>query len=50
MLDAVEGISIVEFSGEDIIRHPMVQRIVDAYERDDAAKKAASGEGGPAAP
>ena len=41
VLKGVSGISFIEFLGEDIIRHPMVQRIVDAYERADAAKKAA---------
>ena len=41
VLQGVTGISFIEFQGEDIIRHPMVQRIVDAYERADAAKRAA---------
>lgn len=36
VLRGVEGLSVVEFTGGDIIRHAMVQRIVDAYERADA--------------
>ena len=40
VLRGVEGLSVVEFAGTDIIRHPMVQRIVDAYERADAAREA----------
>src|SRR5262245_50591957 len=48
VLRGVEGLSLVEFSGDDIIRHPMVQRIVDAYGRDDAAR--ASPGGGPEGP
>ncbi len=50
ILSGVEGLTVVEFGGEDIIRHPMVQRIVDAYEREEAAKRAegpASGGGAP---
>ena len=39
VLRGVPGLAIVEFGGQDIIRHPMVQRIVDAYEKRDAAKK-----------
>lgn len=32
ILDGVEGIGISSFSSKDVVRHPMVQRIVDAYE------------------
>jgi phosphate starvation-inducible PhoH-like protein len=42
ILKGVRGLAVVELGGEDIIRHPMVQRIVDAYEKDDAAKRAAT--------
>ncbi len=35
ILDGVEGVSIVRFTGADVVRHPLVQRIVDAYERDE---------------
>ena len=37
ILSHVEGISIVELTDKDIVRHPLVQRIVVAYER--ASKK-----------
>lgn len=33
VLANVEGISIVEFSKRDVVRHPLVQRIIAAYEQ-----------------
>ena len=39
ILDGVEGIAIARFTGVDVVRHPLVQRIVAAYEstaREDA--------------
>ena len=33
ILRGVEGISFVEFDDKDVVRHPLVQRIVKAYER-----------------
>jgi phosphate starvation-inducible protein PhoH and related proteins len=38
ILDGVEGVAIVRFTGADVVRHPLVQRIVDAYERDEKAE------------
>ncbi len=35
ILNAVEGVSIIRFTGADVVRHPLVQRIVDAYEADE---------------
>lgn len=35
ILCSVKGIDIKKFSGKDIVRHPLVQRIVDAYEKHD---------------
>ncbi len=32
MLGAVEGIEFVRFGGEDVVRHKLVQRIVEAYD------------------
>ncbi|MCP5518145.1 MAG: PhoH family protein [Verrucomicrobiales bacterium] len=32
-LGAVEGIALVEFAKKDVIRHPLVRRILTAYER-----------------
>ncbi len=40
VLDGVEGISAVHFTAGDVLRHELVQRIVRAYERDQAAKRA----------
>lgn len=33
VLDGIKGISFVHFSQKDIVRHPLVQKIVDAYEK-----------------
>lgn len=33
VLKNVKGIGIIEYEKKDIVRHPLVQRIVDAYER-----------------
>ena len=35
-LEGVEGISTIRFSAADVVRHPIVGRIVDAYEGPDA--------------
>jgi phosphate starvation-inducible PhoH-like protein len=35
ILSGVAGISIIRFTGADVVRHPLVQRIVEAYERDE---------------
>ena len=32
VLEAVEGIEFVRFGGEDVVRHKLVQRIVEAYD------------------
>jgi phosphate starvation-inducible PhoH-like protein len=31
-LAAVEGVALVEFHKRDVVRHPLVQRIISAYE------------------
>jgi phosphate starvation-inducible PhoH-like protein len=31
-LQRIEGIAIVEFTRRDVVRHPLVQRIIAAYE------------------
>jgi phosphate starvation-inducible PhoH-like protein len=33
ILSAVEGIEFIRFGGEDVVRHKLVQRIVEAYDR-----------------
>ena len=39
-LDEVEGVAVVRFTERDVVRHPLVARIVSAYDaRDRAAKK-----------
>lgn len=35
ILAKVKGIKVTKFSGKDIVRHPLVQRIVEAYEKHD---------------
>jgi phosphate starvation-inducible PhoH-like protein len=32
-LQGIPGISTVRFTQDDIVRHPLVQRIVDAYDK-----------------
>lgn len=38
ILEGIEGIAFVELSSRDVIRHKIVQDIVDAYERHDARR------------
>lgn len=33
ILEGVEGIGITQFESRDVVRHPLVQRIVEAYDR-----------------
>ena len=33
VLDGVRGIAVTEFQSDDVVRHPLVQAIVDAYDR-----------------
>ncbi len=40
VLDGVKGIGKIEFGKKDIVRHQLVQRIVEAYERHDALLQA----------
>ncbi|MBF6603946.1 MAG: PhoH family protein [Sphingorhabdus sp.] len=35
-LDGVEGVSVVRFGASDVVRHPLVGKIVEAYEGKDA--------------
>src|SRR5690606_12239793 len=41
LLRDVEGIAFCQFSEVDVVRHPLVQRIVAAYERRDAERRLA---------
>jgi phosphate starvation-inducible PhoH-like protein len=38
LLEGLEGIGVVRFTAEDVVRHPLVERIVRAYDAD-AAKR-----------
>jgi phosphate starvation-inducible PhoH-like protein len=35
LLTGIKGIGFVYFSREDVIRHPLVQKIIEAYEKTD---------------
>ena len=39
ILKGVEGISFSFFDGEDVVRHPLVKRIIKAYELDDEERE-----------
>lgn len=43
-LRGIEGIAICEFSRRDVVRHPLVQRIISAYEEHRSRKKAVDAE------
>lgn len=38
ILKDVNGISFIHFESEDVVRHPLVQRIVEAYDRHQSSK------------
>src|SRR6185312_14076153 len=38
-LEGVAGIGIMRFDKRDVVRHPLVARIVDAYEQREAASR-----------
>ena len=39
ILERVNGISFTEFSAKDVVRHPLVQRIVEAYDSVEAEQR-----------
>lgn len=39
LLDGVEGVAISRFSAADVVRHPLVARIIEAYDGRDAAQR-----------
>lgn len=41
ILEDVKGISFMRFSSIDVVRHPLVQRIIDAYEFDEKERQKA---------
>ncbi len=44
LLADIEGIKFVRFTERDVVRHPLVQKIITAYDRDDRAREAATDE------
>jgi phosphate starvation-inducible protein PhoH and related proteins len=40
VLENVQGIGVTRFDSKDVVRHPLVQRIVDAYDRHDERAEA----------
>ena len=45
VLSEVQGISFTHFKPKDVVRHPLVQRIVEAYERHDQQQATKNGNG-----
>jgi phosphate starvation-inducible PhoH-like protein len=39
VLSGVEGVGVARFTAADVVRHPMVARIINAYDARDAAKR-----------
>ena len=39
ILEGVRGIAFRHFTSADVVRHPLVQKIIDAYDRDSAKRK-----------
>ena len=46
ILEGIRGIRFVYFSREDVIRHPLVQEIIDAYEKMESRRQSNSGQRG----
>ncbi len=42
ILEGVEGISVCRLTSKDVVRHPLVMRIIHAYEKDSQARNDAS--------
>ena len=45
ILRKVKGVEFVHFGPEDVVRHPLVQRIVEAYGREEEYKSGGAAEG-----
>ena len=39
LLDGVEGIAVCRLTAKDVVRHPLVMRIIKAYEKDDEKRR-----------
>ena len=40
ILRGIKGIAFCHFSKADVVRHPLVQEIIQAYEQQDASRRA----------
>jgi phosphate starvation-inducible PhoH-like protein len=38
-LEGVDGVAVIRFNAADVVRHPIVGRIVEAYEGPDSAPR-----------
>jgi phosphate starvation-inducible PhoH-like protein len=47
VLDDVAGITFTEFGNKDVVRHPLVQRVVSAYDAFEQRNASPRGEGPP---
>ena len=43
LLDGIKGIKFIYFSRDDVVRHPLVQKIIDAYDKKDKQRDAGNG-------
>jgi phosphate starvation-inducible PhoH-like protein len=50
VLPGVEGVAFTFFTSKDVVRHPLVQRIVEAYERKQVSKDPEPGAREPGTP
>jgi phosphate starvation-inducible PhoH-like protein len=37
ILESIPGVDVIRFAAQDVVRHRLVAKIVDAYERDESA-------------
>jgi phosphate starvation-inducible PhoH-like protein len=47
VLEEVAGITFTEFGNKDVVRHPLVQRVVSAYDAFEQRNASPRGEGPP---
>jgi len=45
VLDGIKGIKFVQLNSGDVVRHPLVQKIIDAYEKTEGKKRVSSRKG-----
>jgi phosphate starvation-inducible protein PhoH and related proteins len=43
ILDGIKGIKFIYFSRDDVVRHPLVQKIIDAYDKKDKQREIRNG-------